>query len=79
MANQNQNDGWAVSVLTEQLSGGPPMICLYVAAVPDQVEAIKLVTLKFAGSPGNNVGQAYPIKQSTIAALGYNDGDCWML
>lgn len=73
----NDVGGWAVSVLTERLGGGEPMMVLYAAALPDQSAAIEAVCKWLGYLPGDGVGEANPISRQVVTALGRTPGEVW--
>jgi len=68
--------GWAVSVWTERLGGGQPMLCLYAATFTDASDAVSLVRERYGLLPdGDTIGLVYPLSKGTVEALGMEPGE----
>lgn len=70
--------GWAVSVLTDRLGGGEPMMVLYGTVTEDRHEAIDAVCAWLGYLPGDGVGEAYPLTRATVAAMHRQQGEVWI-
>ncbi len=78
--NTSDIGGWAVSVWTERLGGGEPMLCLYAASFTEKSDAIDLVREREGLlHDGDKIGNVYPLSKQTISDLGMEPGEVDML
>lgn len=75
MSDPDPVGGFAFPVRTESLGGGEPMLQVFAVRFTDVKEARKQLVMR-QGFSEEQIGEAYPLANSTFDALQFDMGDC---